>query len=200
MLVGDFNCELYKQDISKVFVEQDVRSVLGESLPKSMSPVSDNQTRFMQFCVANNLAVIDSFFKKKDRLKFTYCSPDHKSLRAIDHLVCRRSDLCHYQDSQSFPTAMMGVQPSGSHHYAVGAQVKSDFLGKLSFLKKNLSNAEGRKVKVLRREHLHSDRMLNEGLVSLQNSQGLMSTDEVLRELNVICKEATDRNVEQLEE
>ena len=55
-------------------------------------------TRILDLCVATNLAITNTFYRKQDSRLITYCSGDNKS--QIDYILVRRSDLKRVRDTK----------------------------------------------------------------------------------------------------
>ncbi|XP_037794179.1 uncharacterized protein LOC119589655 [Penaeus monodon] len=62
----------------------------------------------LDFVAANNLAVTNTYFKKKDSRKITYTSGGVNS--QVDYVICRRSELKRVQDCKVLPGEAVAKQ------------------------------------------------------------------------------------------
>ena len=84
MIGGDFNAQLGGQD----------RSAWDGALGKFClgSRVTDNGTRLLSFCAANQLVVRNTFFQQKRIHLATWVGPRDELANQIDHIIIRRAD------------------------------------------------------------------------------------------------------------
>lgn len=79
-IMGDFNCKLGQ-------LHTTFPSAIGKFTLKTAN--SRGET-LGQFCVKNNLQVTNTIFQKKDKMLFTWTSPDGKTRNQIDFIISRR--------------------------------------------------------------------------------------------------------------
>ncbi len=77
---------------------------------------SDNGGRFIEFCAANNMAIITTMFPHKDVHKYTWTSPDGRTRNQIDHINVNGIFKRSVQDVRAFRGADVG----SVHNLVVG--------------------------------------------------------------------------------
>ena len=77
---------------------------------------SDNGERFVEFCAANNMAIITTMFPHKDIHKYTWTSPDGRTRNQIDHIASNGIFKRSVQDARAFRGADVG----SDHNLVVG--------------------------------------------------------------------------------
>ena len=85
--------------------------------------LSPNGSQLLDFCVANELAVMGTWFRHKDIHKFTWKHPDGQHVSQIDHVLCRQSRRSEVQDVRVYRDANISTQAE-SGHYLLLAKVK----------------------------------------------------------------------------
>ena len=76
IIMGDWNSKLGKNNL--------VRGILG---PYGIGKKNVRGEKLIQFAASNNLKIAGTFFKKKERNRWTWESPDGKSRNEIDHIL-----------------------------------------------------------------------------------------------------------------
>lgn len=106
-ILGDWNAKVGKQP---------TQSVTGEF---GLGERNDRGEYLIDFCVSNNLAVMNTFFKMHKRRLFTWTSPDKNTKNQIDYVICQqrwKSSICR-----------VSTRPGadcGSDHNLLVAEVK----------------------------------------------------------------------------
>ncbi|CAH0627277.1 unnamed protein product [Chrysodeixis includens] len=78
MVIGDLNAKVgstYGPDYNKFLGKHD----LGTR--------NDRGETFIEFCIGNNLAIMNTMFEQHKRLLYTWTSPDGKTLNQIDYIA-----------------------------------------------------------------------------------------------------------------
>ena len=109
MIVGDFNAQLGGQD----------RSLWDGALGKFCLPstVTDNGTKLLSLCAANQLVVRNTFFQQKSIHLGSWVSPAGNAVNQIDHFLVRRSEAKYVHNCKVFRGTTLE-----SDHYLIRAE------------------------------------------------------------------------------
>jgi endonuclease/exonuclease/phosphatase family metal-dependent hydrolase len=111
ILLGDFNAKVGRKDIFKSAIENE-----------SLHEISNvNGVRLVIFATSKNLKVKSTMFPHRNSHKYTWTSPDEKTLNQIDHILVDRRRNSNILDVHSYKAA-----DYDSDHCLVVAKVKSD--------------------------------------------------------------------------
>ncbi|GKB62667.1 retrovirus-related pol polyprotein LINE-1, partial [Tanacetum coccineum] len=93
----------------------------------------------LEFAVAHNLVVVNSFFKKRDAHLITFQSGSHNT--QIDYLLERRGDLRTCKECRAFPS-----EACSSQHRLVTYTFKATVSEKLSALEEDMSTSSAKQM------------------------------------------------------
>ena len=109
MLLGEFNVKVGREKIFKPTIGQ-------ESLHQDSN---DNGVRLVNFATSKHLVVKSTMFPHRNIFKYTWTSPDSKTLNQIDHVLIGRRLHSSVLDVRSFKGADCDID-----HYLVIAKVR----------------------------------------------------------------------------
>jgi endonuclease/exonuclease/phosphatase family metal-dependent hydrolase len=95
ILLGDFNSKVGRKDIFKLTIGK-------ESLHEISN---DNGVRVINFATSKNLIVKSTMFQDQNIHKYTWTSPDGKTVNQIDHILVDRRRHSNVLDARSFRAA-----------------------------------------------------------------------------------------------
>jgi Reverse transcriptase (RNA-dependent DNA polymerase) len=88
--------------------------------------VNENSLRLLTFCASNGLAVVGSFFQRRDNYRWTWYSNDGRTRKEIDHIITRQRDRSLFKSCRVY----RGSEPpaSSDHRLLIGClQIKLPF-------------------------------------------------------------------------
>jgi hypothetical protein len=109
ILLGDFNAKVGREDIFK--------PTIGNESSHEIS--NDNGVTVVNFATSKNLVVKSTMFPHHSIHKYTWTSPDGKTLNQTDHILIDRRRLSSILDVRSFRGA-----DCNSDHYLVVLKVR----------------------------------------------------------------------------
>lgn len=109
-IMGDINARIGNNNIG-------VETIMGKN---GEGHSNSNGNRFIDFCVINDLAIMNTFFKHKDIHKYTRVEDSRNEKSIIDYIVTSREEKKNISDVR----VMRGAE-IGSDHYLVTMKVKT---------------------------------------------------------------------------